>query len=131
MIKVVITVEGDEEAVSMHQSDRQTLNRIHSELHEVRLGIAALRDDLSRMEQSNMATKQEVQADIDELKQVVGETRGVAKSIIALVEKLLTQITNAAASAADLDEFRASLALIKTETMAEKDEIAAEVAKNP
>jgi hypothetical protein len=82
------------------------------------------------MEEFNMATKQEVQADIDELKQIVGDTRGVAKSIIVLVEKLLTRITEAAASATDLDQFRKDLALIKTETLAEKDEIAAEVAKN-
>lgn len=44
----------------MHQSDRQTLNRIHSELHEVRLGIAGLRDDLSRMEKT-MATEEQLQ----------------------------------------------------------------------
>lgn len=43
----------------MHQSDRQTLNRIHSELHEVRRGIAKLleNDDLIFKELEHIKAK--------------------------------------------------------------------------
>lgn len=78
-----------------------------------------------------MAKLQDVKDEIVATKTEVADTRGVAKSAVVLIDKLLGLIQDAAASASDLDELKASIADIRTETTAEKAELAAAVAKNP
>lgn len=78
-----------------------------------------------------MATKEEVAADIAEIKTEVGNTRGAANSAITLLREVLDRIGTAAASATDLDGFRTELALIKSETVATEDALKAAVVQTP
>lgn len=85
---------------------------------------------LKRVETLLMATKQDVKADIDAILVVATETRGLANSALALLKKYFDLVGSAAASAADLDEFRVSLAQIKEQTQGSEDEIKAAIAAN-
>lgn len=85
---------------------------------------------LAKMEKADMATKDEVKADLANIIALATETRGVANTAVLLIKKLLDQINNAAATAADLDEFRASLKTIMTETQAAEDDLKAAVTTN-
>lgn len=79
---------------------------------------------------SDMATKQEVQKDLADIKQIVGETRGAANSAIVLLKKYIDQVNNAAANAADLDAFRADLKIIHDETLGAENDLKAAVETN-
>lgn len=130
MIQIIVTGKDKERFMGIFDNDREyrAIGRKLDKLEDSMTALAAL---IVKQGKDNMATKAEVKADLDEIKQIVGETRGVAKSIIILVDKLLERIANSAANATDLDAFRADLALIRTETIAERDEIAAKVLENP
>lgn len=78
-----------------------------------------------------MATKQEVTDDIAAIKTDVAATRGAANSAIVLLRETLARIGEAAASATDLDGFRAELKLIDDETKATEAELKAAVNVNP
>lgn len=78
-----------------------------------------------------MATKEEVQADLAEIKTEVAETRGAANSAIVLLREYIDRVGLAAASATDLDGFRADLALIKDEMQATEAELKAAVTQTP
>lgn len=78
-----------------------------------------------------MATKEEVQADLAEIKTEVAETRGAANSAIVLLREYIDRVGQAAASAVDLDGFRADLALIKDEMQATEAELKAAVTQTP
>lgn len=78
-----------------------------------------------------MAVLQEVKDEIAATRTEVAATRGVANSAVVLINKLLGLIASAAASATDLDELKASIADIHAETTAEKQDLAAAVARDP
>lgn len=111
--------------------DNSEYQAIGRRLDKIDKDLTALKLQLTAQGKNNMATKAEVKADLDELKQIVTDTRGAANSAIALIKKLLDQVTNAAASAADLDELRTDLAVIKTETLAEEDDLKKAIEANP
>lgn len=85
----------------------------------------------SRLENAIMATKQEVLADLAEMRTEVTETRGAADSAVLYIKELLDRIGTAAATAADLDEFRAELALIKQGNQATEDALKTAIVQNP
>jgi hypothetical protein len=78
-----------------------------------------------------MATREEVQTDLKEIRTIVTETRGVANSALALLKEALDRVGVAAASATDLDAFRADLKIIRDETVAMEGELKAAVTANP
>ena len=78
-----------------------------------------------------MASKDEVQADLTAIRAKVTATRGAAQSAIQYIRDLIDRIMNSAASATDLDEFRAELALINEETQATENELRAAISSNP
>lgn len=90
-----------------------------------------LHEQLKQMEKTIMATLQEVRDEIASTKQEVADTRGVAKSAVVLIDKLLGLISSAAASATDLDTLKADIANIHSETTAEKEELGQAVARGP
>jgi hypothetical protein len=105
---------------------------IHNlDLSEVKVELRKLMDLIIQTKEATMATKQEVKADMAEVLKEVTETRGAAQSAIAWAKGLMDQIGEAAANAADLDAFRADLALIKAETQATEDELKAAIPANP
>lgn len=99
--------------------------------HQAPAWVKEMMHKLGQIKEIIVATKEEVKADIEEIKTEVAAVRGVGNSVVLLIERLLSQVGDAAADAADLDEFRTELAKIKTEITAEKEELAAQVEKNP
>jgi hypothetical protein len=106
-------------------------NSLQIGFSEVKAELRKLRDLISHHRKEDMATKQEVQADIAEIKQIVADTRGAANSAIALLKEVLGKVDTAAATATDLDALRTDLKLIKDETLAEEADLKAAVAQNP
>lgn len=109
-------------------SEYQAIGR---KLDAVSKQLDALQKQLIAQGTANMATKAEVKADLDAIKAEVTATRGAADSAIALLNKVLGTIKDAAASATDLDGFRADLADIMSGTKATEDELKAAVTANP
>ena len=84
-----------------------------------------------RLENMIMATKEEVTADLEEIKKLVTDTKGVAQSAVELITRLMGMIGDAAAKAEDLDAFRVSLKEISAGVTEEKDALAKAVEAAP
>lgn len=121
MIQIIIT--GKDKEKVMGWFDNTEYQAIGRKLDKILFALA-------KMEKADMATKDEVKADLANIIALATETRGVANTAVLLIKKLLDQINNAAATAADLDEFRASLKTIMTETQAAEDDLKAAVTTN-
>ena len=78
-----------------------------------------------------MATREEVQTDLNEIKTIVTETRGVANSALALLKETLARVGDAAATATDLSAFRADLKIIRDEATGMEGDLKAAVTANP
>lgn len=88
-------------------------------------------DHIHRHVRRLMATKEEVQADIADIKTSVAETRGAVNSALKLLHDVMDRVGTAAATATDLDGLRTDLALIKTEVQAATSDLKAAVVENP
>jgi hypothetical protein len=121
MIQIIITGKDKEKVMGWFDStEYQAIGR---KLDKILIALA-------KMEKTDMATKDEVKADLANIIALATETRGVANTAVVLIKKLFDQINNAAATAADLDEFRATLKTIMTETQAAEDDLKAAVTTN-
>lgn len=130
---MVISRDGGHRKSS--QMDIRVDLHVHTEMGpELAVHLGAIKRKLELILNNTgaiMATKQEVAADIAEIKAGVAAVHGAANSAIALLKEVLARVDTAAANAEDLDAFRADFALIKAETAETEAGLKAAVVQNP